>query len=67
VRLEVADDGPGFAAEDLDHVFEPLFRSDRARQGRTGAWASRSPAGWRARTEATLQPPTARAAEPARR
>jgi signal transduction histidine kinase len=36
VRLEIADDGPGFAAEDLDHVFEPLFRSDRARQGRTG-------------------------------
>jgi signal transduction histidine kinase len=36
VRLEVADDGPGFAPEDLDHVFEPLFRSDRARAGRTG-------------------------------
>ena len=36
VRLEVADDGPGFAPEDLDHVFEPLFRSDRARPGRTG-------------------------------
>jgi signal transduction histidine kinase len=36
VHLEVADDGPGFAPEDLDHVFEPLFRSDRARAGRTG-------------------------------
>jgi signal transduction histidine kinase len=36
VRLEVADDGPGFAPEDLDHVFEPLFRSDRARAPRTG-------------------------------
>ncbi len=36
VRLEVADDGPGFAPDDLDHVFEPLFRSDRARPGRTG-------------------------------
>jgi signal transduction histidine kinase len=36
VRLEVADDGPGFAPEDLDRVFEPLFRSDRARPGRTG-------------------------------
>jgi signal transduction histidine kinase len=36
VRLEVADDGPGFAPEDLEHVFEPLFRSDRARPGRTG-------------------------------
>jgi signal transduction histidine kinase len=36
VRLEVADDGPGFAPEDLAHVFEPLFRSDRARARRTG-------------------------------
>jgi signal transduction histidine kinase len=35
VRLEVADDGPGFAPDDLDHVFEPLFRSDRARAPRT--------------------------------
>jgi signal transduction histidine kinase len=36
VRLEIADDGPGFAPDDLDHVFEPLFRSDRARAPRTG-------------------------------
>jgi signal transduction histidine kinase len=36
VRLEVADDGPGFAPDDLDHVFEPLFRSDRARAPATG-------------------------------
>jgi signal transduction histidine kinase len=36
VRLEVADDGPGFAPDDLDHVFEPLFRSDRARAPQTG-------------------------------
>ena len=32
-RVEVADDGPGFAAADLPHVFEPLFRGDRARGG----------------------------------
>jgi signal transduction histidine kinase len=36
VRLEIADDGPGFAPDDLDHVFEPLFRSDRARAPATG-------------------------------
>ncbi len=29
----VVDDGPGFAADDLPHVFEPLFRGDRARAG----------------------------------
>jgi signal transduction histidine kinase len=33
VTVDVVDDGPGFAAEDLPHVFEPLFRGDRARGG----------------------------------
>jgi signal transduction histidine kinase len=36
VRLEIVDDGPGFAPDDLDRVFEPLFRSDRARAPATG-------------------------------
>jgi signal transduction histidine kinase len=36
VHVEVADDGPGFAPDDLPHVFEPLFRSDRARAATTG-------------------------------
>jgi signal transduction histidine kinase len=36
VRVDVADDGPGFAAADLARVFDPLFRSDRARAGSTG-------------------------------
>jgi signal transduction histidine kinase len=36
VRLDIVDDGPGFAPDDLDHVFEPLFRSDRARAPATG-------------------------------
>jgi signal transduction histidine kinase len=31
VRVEVVDDGPGFAPEDLPHVFEPLYRGDKAR------------------------------------
>ncbi len=29
----VSDDGPGFALEDLPHVFEPLYRGDKARGG----------------------------------
>jgi signal transduction histidine kinase len=32
-RVVVADDGPGFAPEDLPHVFEPLYRGDKARAG----------------------------------
>jgi signal transduction histidine kinase len=36
VRMEVADDGPGFAPKDLSQVFDPLFRSDRARAAATG-------------------------------
>ena len=36
VRVEVADDGPGFDPSDLPHVFEPLFRSERARPAATG-------------------------------
>jgi signal transduction histidine kinase len=32
VVVEVTDDGPGFALEDLPQVFEPLFRGDRARK-----------------------------------
>jgi signal transduction histidine kinase len=31
VSVAVRDDGPGFPEQDLAHVFEPLFRSDRAR------------------------------------
>jgi signal transduction histidine kinase len=33
VTVDVVDDGPGFADADLPHVFEPLFRADRARGG----------------------------------
>ena len=35
-RVDVTDDGPGFTPEDLPHVFEPLFRGDRARAAATG-------------------------------
>jgi signal transduction histidine kinase len=33
VTVDVVDDGPGFDEADLPHVFEPLFRGDRARGG----------------------------------
>jgi signal transduction histidine kinase len=36
VRVDIADDGPGFAPEDLPQLFQPLFRSDRARATATG-------------------------------
>ena len=36
VLVEVGDDGPGFRPDDLPQVFDPLFRSDRARAGATG-------------------------------
>jgi signal transduction histidine kinase len=36
IRFEIADDGPGFAPEDLPYVFQPLFRSDQARATATG-------------------------------
>jgi signal transduction histidine kinase len=32
-NVTVADDGPGFAPDDLPHVFEPLYRGDKARGG----------------------------------
>ncbi|MBM3390687.1 MAG: HAMP domain-containing histidine kinase [Betaproteobacteria bacterium] len=31
--LDVTDDGPGVAAEEAEHIFEPFFRGTRARRG----------------------------------
>lgn len=36
VRLGITDSGPGFAAADLPHVFEPFYRADPARSRGTG-------------------------------
>jgi signal transduction histidine kinase len=34
VALDVADDGPGIAAEDLPHIWDRLYRGDRSRSER---------------------------------
>jgi len=44
-RLVVADDGPGIAIEDREHVFERFYRSDRSRTGQ-GAGLGLSIARW---------------------
>ena len=36
VRVAVENSGPGIAAEDLPHVFQPFYRADRARSPGTG-------------------------------
>jgi signal transduction histidine kinase len=44
-RLTVADDGPGIAPDEREHVFERFYRSDRARTG-SGAGLGLSIARW---------------------
>ena len=36
VRFAVADSGPGIAAQDLPHLFEPLYRAESSRNRQTG-------------------------------
>jgi signal transduction histidine kinase len=44
-RLTVADDGPGIAVDEREHVFERFYRSDRSRTGQ-GAGLGLSIARW---------------------
>src|SRR3546814_573015 len=36
VVVDVVDDGPGMAGEDLPHAFDPFFRAERSRNPSTG-------------------------------
>jgi signal transduction histidine kinase len=36
VEISVADDGPGIAAGDLEHVFERFWQSGKGREGGSG-------------------------------
>lgn len=36
VRLTIADEGPGIASEDLDHIFEQFYRGDKSRNRASG-------------------------------
>lgn len=36
VRLTIADEGPGIAPEDLDHIFEQFYRGDKSRNRASG-------------------------------
>ena len=38
IAIRIVDQGPGVPEQDIDHIFEPFYRVDRARNRNTGGY-----------------------------